>query len=80
MVRYYARSVGTLPNKGNTNGTVVQGTFKRENPQNPTKSIESLTISTNVTTEKQMSHSWLGTDIFQGICSVLIAEWQMPLV
>jgi hypothetical protein len=27
-----------------------------------------------------MSHSWLGTDIFQGICSVLIAEWQMPLV
>jgi hypothetical protein len=41
MVRHYARSVGTLPNKGNNNGTVVQGAFKRENPQKPTKSIRS---------------------------------------
>jgi hypothetical protein len=30
MVRHYARSVGTLPNKGNNNGTVVQGAFKRD--------------------------------------------------
>ena len=74
MVRYYARSVGTLPNKGNTNGTVVQGTFKRESPQNPTKSIESLTISTNVTTEKQLSHSRLGTYIFQGKRWVVIGD------
>jgi hypothetical protein len=29
-VRHYARSVGTLPNKGNNNGTVLQGAFKRE--------------------------------------------------
>jgi hypothetical protein len=74
MVRYYARSVGTLPNKGNKNGTVVQGTFKRENPQKPTKSIGSSTISTNVTTEKQLSHSRLGTYIFQGKRWVLIAD------
>jgi hypothetical protein len=32
-VRHYARSVGTLPNKGNNNGTVLQGAFKRESPQ-----------------------------------------------
>jgi hypothetical protein len=80
MVRYYARSVGTLPNKGNKNGTVVQGAFKRENPQKPTKSIGISTILTNVTTEKQLSHSRLGTDIFQGKWSVLIADWQMSLV
>jgi hypothetical protein len=80
MVRHYARSVGTLPNKGNNNGTVVQGAFKRGNPQRPTKSIGNATISTNVTTEKQLSHSWLGTDIFQGKWSVLIADWQMSLV
>ena len=31
MVRHYARSVGTLPNKGNNNGTVVQwGIQKRK--------------------------------------------------
>ena len=74
MVRYYARSVGTLPNKGNNNGTVVQGAFKRENPQKPTKSIGSSTISTNVTTEKPSSHSRFGTDIFQGKRCVLIAD------
>jgi hypothetical protein len=42
------------PNKGNNNGTVLQGAFKRESPQKPTKPIRSSTISTNVTTEKQM--------------------------
>ena len=41
MVRYYARSVGTLPNKGNNNGTVRQGAFKRESPQKQTKPIRS---------------------------------------
>ena len=74
MVRFYARSVVTLPNKGNTNGTVVQSAFKRKNPQKPTKSIGSSAISTNVTTEKQLSHSRLGTDIFQGKRCVLIAD------
>jgi hypothetical protein len=29
-VRHYARSVGTLPNKGNNNRTVLQGAFKTE--------------------------------------------------
>jgi hypothetical protein len=78
--RHYPRSVGTLPNKGNNNDTVLQGAFKRESPQKPTKPIRSSTISTNVTTEKQLSHSRLGTDIFQGKWSVLIADWQMSLV
>ena len=73
MVRHYARYVGTLPNKGNNNGTVVQGAFKRENPQKPTKSIRSSTISTNVTTEK-LSYSRFGTDISQGKRCVLIAD------
>ena len=80
MVRHYARSVGTLRNKGNNNGTVIQGAFERESPQKPTKPIRSSTISTNVATEKQLSHSWLGIDIFQVKWSVLIADWQMPLV
>jgi hypothetical protein len=40
-VRHYARSVGTLPNKGNSNGTVRQGAFKRESPQKQTKPIRS---------------------------------------
>jgi hypothetical protein len=31
--RHYARYVGTLPNKGNNNGTVLQNAFKRESPQ-----------------------------------------------
>jgi putative SOS response-associated peptidase YedK len=55
------------------NGTVVQGAFKRENPQKWTKSIRSSTISTNVRTEK-LSHSRFGTDIFQGKRCVLIAD------
>jgi hypothetical protein len=38
-VRHYAIYVGTLPNKGNNNGTVLQGTFKRESPQKQTKPI-----------------------------------------
>jgi hypothetical protein len=42
--RHYARSVGTLPNKGNNNGTVLQGAFKRESPQKQTKLIRSSTI------------------------------------
>jgi hypothetical protein len=43
-VKLYARSVGTLPNKGNNNGTVLQGAFKRESPQKQTKPIRSSTI------------------------------------
>jgi hypothetical protein len=39
--RHYARSVGKLPNNSNNNGTVVQGAFKRENPQKWTKLIMS---------------------------------------
>jgi hypothetical protein len=31
-------------NKGNNNGTVLQGTFKRESPQKQTKPIRSSTI------------------------------------
>jgi hypothetical protein len=54
MVRHYARSVGILPNKGNNNGTVLQGSFKRESPQKQTKPIRSSTISTNGTTEKHL--------------------------
>ena len=73
MVRHYARSVGTLPKNSNNNGTVVQGAFKRENPQKPTKSIRSSTISTSISTEK-LSHSRFGTDIFQGKRCVLIAD------
>jgi hypothetical protein len=42
--QHYARSVGTLPNKGNNNGTVLQGAFKRESPQKQTKPIRSSTI------------------------------------
>jgi hypothetical protein len=42
--RHYARSVGTLPNKDNNNGTVLQGAFKRESPQKQTKPIRSSTI------------------------------------
>jgi hypothetical protein len=34
----------TLPNKGNNNGTVLQGAFKRESPQKQTKPIRSSTI------------------------------------
>jgi hypothetical protein len=45
-VRHYARSVGTLPNKGNNNGTVLQGAFKRESPQKQTKPIRSSTAKT----------------------------------
>jgi len=52
-VRHYARSVGTLPYKGNNNGTVLQGAFKMKSPQKLTKPIRSSTISTNGTTEKQ---------------------------
>jgi hypothetical protein len=43
-VRHCARSVGTLPNKGNNNGTVLQGAFKRESLQKQTKPIRSSTI------------------------------------
>jgi hypothetical protein len=43
-IRHYAKSVGTLPNKGNNNGTVLQGAFKGESPQKQTKPIRSSTI------------------------------------
>ena len=33
-----------LPNKGNNNGTVLQGAFKRESPQQQTKPIRNSTI------------------------------------
>jgi len=66
-VRHYARSVGTLPNKGNNNGTVLQGTFKRESPQKQTKPIRSSTIWVfNQRNNWKTTHSWLGTGIFPG--------------
>jgi hypothetical protein len=39
---HYVRSVGTLPNKGNNNGTVLQGAFKRESPQKTDKAKKKL--------------------------------------
>jgi hypothetical protein len=50
-VGHYARSVGTLPNKGNNNGTVRQCAFKRESPQKQTKPIRS-SWGLNVTREE----------------------------
>jgi hypothetical protein len=44
-VRHYTRSVGTLPNKGNNNGIVLQGAFKRESPQKQTKPIKKTTAA-----------------------------------
>jgi hypothetical protein len=41
-VRHYVRSVGTLPNKVNNNGTVLQGAFKRESPQKTDKTDKKL--------------------------------------
>jgi hypothetical protein len=43
--------VGTLPNKGNNNGTVLQGAFKGESPQKQTKPIRSSTILSFQSTE-----------------------------
>ena len=52
MVWHYARSVGTLPDKCNNNGTILQGAFKTESSQKPTKPTKSSTISKNGTTKK----------------------------
>jgi hypothetical protein len=41
-IRHYAKSVGTLPNKGNNNGTVLQGAFKRESPQITGRTVSAL--------------------------------------
>jgi hypothetical protein len=52
MVRHYARSVGTLPNKGN-NGTVLQGAFKGESPQKTDKTDKKLNHLSFQSTEQQ---------------------------
>jgi hypothetical protein len=54
-VRHYARSVGTLPNKGNNNGTVRQCAFKRESTQkqtNPIRSAWGLNVTSALLTEE----------------------------
>jgi hypothetical protein len=48
-VRHYAKSVGTLPNKGNNNGIVLQGAFKRESPQKQTKPRTKKKTNSNIT-------------------------------
>ena len=53
------RSVGTLPNKGNNNGTVLQGAFKRENPQKTDKTDKKLNHLRFQLTEQLKNNTFL---------------------
>jgi hypothetical protein len=54
-------SLGTLPNKGNNNGTILQGAFKRESPQKQDKTDKKLNHLSFQSTEQLLEFQILGT-------------------